>query len=145
MWFSSKEFTCKAADTGETGSIPVLGRSPGEGNGSLPQYSCWENPMDRGAWWAIVHRVTESQTGLKWLSMLEHLYLSVCLSVYLSIYLLLLMACRMLVPLPGVEPGPLAVKVWSPNHWTTREFPVFLLESQLMLVFLKTLRSGILQ
>ena len=37
-------------------------------------------------------------------------------SIYLSIYLLLLKACRMLVPLPGVEPGPLAVKVWSPNH-----------------------------
>ena len=60
---------------------------------------------------------------------------SIYLSVYLSIYLSLLKACRMLVPLPGVEPGPLAVKVWSPNHWTTRELPVFLLESQLMLVF----------
>ena len=60
---------------------------------------------------------------------------SIYLSVYMYIYISLLKACRMLVPLTGVEPGPLAVKVWSPNHWTTREFPVFLLESQLMLVF----------
>ena len=42
--------------------------SPGEGNGNPLQYSCLENPMDRGAWWAIVHRVTKSQMWLKWLS-----------------------------------------------------------------------------
>ena len=42
-----KAFACKA---GDPGSIPGLGRSPGEGNGNLLQYSCLENPMDRGAW-----------------------------------------------------------------------------------------------
>ena len=42
---------------GDTGLIPGLGRSPGEGNGSPPQHSCLGNPMDRGAWWAIVHGV----------------------------------------------------------------------------------------
>ena len=41
-----------AGDAGDTGSIPGLGRSPGGGNGSPLQYSCLENPMDRGAWWA---------------------------------------------------------------------------------------------
>ena len=42
------------------GLIPGLGRSPGEGNGNPLQYSCLENPVDRGAWWATVHRVTKS-------------------------------------------------------------------------------------
>ena len=42
------------------GSIPWLGRFPGEGNGNLLPYSCLENPMDRGAWKAVVHEVTES-------------------------------------------------------------------------------------
>ena len=42
---------------GDPGSIPGLGRSPGEGNGNPLQYSCLENPMDRGAWWATVHGV----------------------------------------------------------------------------------------
>ena len=53
----------------DTGSIPRLGRSAGKGNGYPFQYSCLENPMDRGAWWATVHNVTKSRTQLKWLSM----------------------------------------------------------------------------
>ena len=48
----------------DLGSIPESGRSPGEGNGSLLQYSCLENPMDRGAWRPTVHGVTKSQTQL---------------------------------------------------------------------------------
>ena len=52
------------------GSIPALGRFLGEGNGNPFQYSCLENPIDRGAWRAIAHGVTKSQTGLKRLSML---------------------------------------------------------------------------
>ena len=44
------------------------GRSPGGGHDNPLQYSCLENPMDRGAWWATVHGVTKSQTWLKWLS-----------------------------------------------------------------------------
>ena len=51
-----------AFNAGDTGSIPGLGRSPGEGNGNPLQYSCLENPMDRGAWRATVHEVTKSQT-----------------------------------------------------------------------------------
>ena len=52
------------AKAGEAGSVLELGRSPGEGNGNLPQYSCLGNPMDRGAWWATVRGVTKSQTRL---------------------------------------------------------------------------------
>ena len=53
----SKETACNA---GDPGSIPVLERSPGEGNSNPLQYSCLENPMGRGAWRAKVHGVTES-------------------------------------------------------------------------------------
>ena len=45
---------------GDQGFIPGLGRSPGEGNGNPLQYSCLENSIDRGTWWAIVHGVSES-------------------------------------------------------------------------------------
>ena len=51
-----------AYNAGDPGSIPGSGRSPGEGNGNPPQYSCLENPMDQGAWWAQVHGVAKSQT-----------------------------------------------------------------------------------
>ena len=51
-----------AGDVRDTGSVPGLRRSPGEGNGDLLQYSCLENPMDRGAWRAMVHRVAKSRT-----------------------------------------------------------------------------------
>ena len=53
-----------AEDTRDTGSIPWSGRSPGGGNGNPVQYSCLENPMDRGAWQATVHGVVKSQTQL---------------------------------------------------------------------------------
>ena len=49
-------------DTKGKGSIPGFGRSPGEGNGNPLQYSCLENPMDRGAWRATVHGLTKSRT-----------------------------------------------------------------------------------
>ena len=56
-----KESTCNARDLG---SVPGSGRSPGGGHGNLLQYSCLENPMDRGAWRATVHGVAESRTRL---------------------------------------------------------------------------------
>ena len=52
------------ANAGDPGSIPGLGRSPVEGHGNPLQYSCLENPMDRGPWWATAHGVTKSQTRL---------------------------------------------------------------------------------
>ena len=51
------------------GSVPGLGRFPEEGHDNQLQYSCLENPIDRGAWWATVHRVAKSRTRLKRLSM----------------------------------------------------------------------------
>ena len=56
------EDKASACNAGDPGSIPGLGRSPGEGNGNPLQYSCLENPMDRGAWRATVHGVAESDT-----------------------------------------------------------------------------------
>ena len=50
------------ANIGDTDLMPGLGRSPGEGNGHPFQYSCLGNPMDKGTWWAIVHRVAELDT-----------------------------------------------------------------------------------
>ena len=47
-------------NAGDVGSIPGSGRSPGEGKGNLLQYSCLGNPMDKGAWWATVHVIAES-------------------------------------------------------------------------------------
>ena len=49
-------------NAGDPGSIPESGRSPGEGNGNLLQYCCLGNPMDRRAWWAILHGVAKSWT-----------------------------------------------------------------------------------
>ena len=57
----NKESVC---DEGDSGLIPGLGRFPGEGNGNPLQYSCLENPMDGGAWWATAHGVTKSWTWL---------------------------------------------------------------------------------
>ena len=55
---------CLAYNVGDLGSIPGLGRSSGEGNGNPLQYSCLENPMDRGVWWATVHGVAKSRAQL---------------------------------------------------------------------------------
>ena len=57
-----KNLPANGGDIRDTGSIPGLGKSPEERHGNPLQYSDLENPMDRGAWWAIVHRVTQSQT-----------------------------------------------------------------------------------
>ena len=57
-----KNPSVNARDLGDSGSISGLGRSPGGGHGNPLQYSCLENPMDRGAWWVTVQRVAKSQT-----------------------------------------------------------------------------------
>ena len=60
-----QESTCDVRrDAGDSGSIPGLGRSPGQGNGNPFYYSCLKNPMDRGAWWATVEKVAKSWTCL---------------------------------------------------------------------------------
>ena len=60
----SSDSKASAYNVGDLGSIPGSGRSPGEGNGNPLQYSCLENPMDQGAWWATVHGVAKNQTRL---------------------------------------------------------------------------------
>ena len=57
-----KNLPANARDSRDVGSIPGLGRSPGGGNGNPLQYSCQENPVDRGASWATIHGVRKSQT-----------------------------------------------------------------------------------
>ena len=59
---NGKEPTCQCRRQRDTGSIPGLGRSPGEGNDNPHQYSFLENSMDRRAWLAIVHKVAKSRT-----------------------------------------------------------------------------------
>ena len=62
QWLRGKESACSAVDSGDKGLIPGLGRCPGGGNGNPRQYSCLENPMDRGAWSATVCGAVESDT-----------------------------------------------------------------------------------
>ena len=64
----AKNPPANAGDIGDTGLTPGSGRSPGEGHGNPLQYSCLENLIDRGAWWAMVYRVAKSRTRLKGLS-----------------------------------------------------------------------------
>ena len=63
-WCSGTKSAANAGDTRDSGSIPGLGRSPGEGNDKPLQYSCLENSMDRGVWWATVHGVAKNRTQL---------------------------------------------------------------------------------
>ena len=92
-----------SGDTGDVGSIPGWGRSPGEGNGYPLQYSYLENPMDRGARQATVHRVIQSHTRLKQLSTQHALYYTVyileCLSFFLQcfIYIYIGFICVMFI------------------------------------------------
>ena len=57
-----KNLPVNGGDAEQVGLIPGSGRSPGGGNGDLLQYSCLENPMDRGGWWATVHSIAKSPT-----------------------------------------------------------------------------------
>ena len=65
---NGRQPTASSGNLGDVGSIHRSGISSGGGHGNLFQYSCPENPMDRGAFWAMVHRVAKSQRWLKWLS-----------------------------------------------------------------------------
>ena len=67
-WLSRKESSSQCRTTGDVGSIPGSGRWPGVENGNPLQYSCLENPMDRGTWQVTVHEVT-NEIQLKWLSL----------------------------------------------------------------------------
>ena len=95
-WLSNKESACNA---GDPSLIPGSGRSSGEGNGNPFQYSCLENPMDRGAWWATVHGVAKSWTRLS-----THVVWS---STSCTVFFFFLKMCLMFVYLCLVAPGNL--------------------------------------
>jgi len=93
-WPSGKESTCNAGDAEDSGLIPGSGRSPGGGHGNPFQYSCLENPMDRGAWWATVHRVGHDWSD--WACMLTcntlltpslYIYIRLCVCVCVCIHI----------------------------------------------------------
>ena len=67
-----KNLPANAGEAKDRGVIPALGRSPGEGNGNSLQYSCLENPIDRGAWWATVHGVAKESGTTERLSTNVH-------------------------------------------------------------------------
>ena len=67
-----------SASVGDMGSIPGSGKSPGEGNGKLLQYSCLENSMDRGVWWATVHGITKESDMTQQLNNNQQLLLTDC-------------------------------------------------------------------
>ena len=69
-----KKLPANAGDVRDAGLIPGLGRSPGGGHGNSFQYPCLENPMDRGAWWATVHRVAKSRTRLSNFTLTFHFH-----------------------------------------------------------------------
>ena len=71
-----KESACSA---GDWGSVHASGKSPGEGNGNPLQYYCLGNPIDRGAWWATVHGVAKSGTGLSNTFTFTHIHISLCI------------------------------------------------------------------
>ena len=82
QWLNSKESACNVGAAEDAGSLPELGWPPGGGHSNPLQYSCLENPMDRGAWRAIVQRVTQSLTQLK-----RFIMHSTYINTYIYIYI----------------------------------------------------------
>ena len=79
QWRSGEESACNAGDTADVTLISGSGRSMAGGNGNPLHYACLENPMDRGAWRTIVHRVTKS-----WTRLIKHAFLPTCLLAFLT-------------------------------------------------------------
>ena len=78
---SGNESACQCRSLRVAGSVPESGRSHGGEHGNPLQYSCLENPMDRGAWWSTVHGVVKSQTLAKWLSTHAWTHIYICMYI----------------------------------------------------------------
>ena len=104
---------CLPAMQENQGSIPGLGKSPGEVNGNPLQYSCLENPRDGGAWYATVHGVAKNRTRLSSFTSLQNLFKLMSIeSVVPSNHLIL---CRLLLLLPSIFPS---IRVFSSEKVT---------------------------
>ena len=131
-----KEPPANAGDIRDTNLIPGSGRSPGGGHGNPPQYSCLENPMDRGACWATVHRVTQSWTRLKHTHTHTHTHPFVSkvmsllfntLSRFVIAFLIevLVSQCVQLFAAPWTvaHQAPLSMKFSRREYWSGLPFP----------------------
>ena len=120
-WLRDKEPGCNAvdADAGDADSIPGLGRSPGERNGTPLQYSCLENPEDRGAWQATVCRVAESDTTghhtCRHAVEEKEILKIICISSWPS-RMLKLCKVRLLFPVPGMSDSQVSFE--QGGSWT---------------------------
>ena len=112
------EVKSSACNTGHLGLIPGSGRSPAEGNGNPLQYSCLENPMDGGAWWATVHRVEKSQTLLSDFTLL-HLFPYVCVCVCVCVLGHFSCVQLFMTPWTIVCQAPLSLR-FSRQEWAAR-------------------------
>ena len=121
QWLSGKESAYSAGVVRDVGSIPGWGRSPGGGHGNPLQYSCLENSMDRGAWWATVRRVAESQARLKQLSMYksDHGFVN----FWFPLFAVLLRVQVSPLPCPPQICSLLSrvLKKWDKSRWPERE------------------------
>ena len=94
----------RPANAGHVSSIPGWWRCPGWGHGNLLQYSCQKNPMDRGAWWATVHRVAKSRIQLKRLSIHTHTKTSLNNLIYYTHWCFLTLLEVKISSVPGESP-----------------------------------------
>ena len=120
------ESICNAGNTGDEGLIIGSGRFPGGGHGNLVQYSCVENPMDRGAQQAIVYRLAKSWTPPKWLKTHTHTH-----TVYkLYNYLLHICSCLVAKLSSPLLQAPLSMGFLRQEYWSGLPFPFSRASSQ---------------
>ena len=135
IWWCCRDFPggsggkASAYNAGDPGLIPGSGRSPGEGNGTPLQYSCLENPMDRGVWWATVHRATESRTWLsnftftfflwccKWHYFTFFLWLNTPLYTYTTFSLSVHLGCLYVFTTINSAPMNIGICLQCRRHW----------------------------
>ena len=102
-----KNLPAHVGSTSDVGSLPGSGRSPAEGHGNSLQFSCLGSRMDREAWWASIHKVANSSTQLKWLSMrvCVHIHLTIIYMHMLSLCWVAQLCLALCSPLDSSPPG----------------------------------------